>query len=209
MKYRSTGEVRRLRRHFLYRLWRRKPYNCPAGVGNTFPLWWLAPPPCPLGSVSLDSQSPTAPCESSSLATRWEACHWIRGSRGSPMNPVPLPPPLRGGTIKLRYAVSCLRKTAFQSFILPPEQGAVRRSRKGGGERSEPIRRMLFMPYNIESQSRNADFISIARRAIHNPRPEGPSNLRTLRTLGAKPRQPSRRRRVPKTLFERKPYYAV
>ena len=39
---------------------------------------------------------------------RWEACHWIRGSRGSPMNPVPLPPPLRGGTIKLRYAVSCL-----------------------------------------------------------------------------------------------------
>ena len=22
------------------------------------PLWWLAPPPCPLGSVSLDSQSP-------------------------------------------------------------------------------------------------------------------------------------------------------
>ena len=68
---------------------------------------------------------------------RWEACHWIRGSRGSPMNPVPLPPPLSSvgrqkesalmgrlgallrptwrsyagppqGTIKLRYAVSCL-----------------------------------------------------------------------------------------------------
>ena len=65
-----------------------------------FPLWWLAPPPCPLGSVSLDSQSPTAPCESSSLATRWEACHWIRGSRGSPMNPVPLPPPQFGWSIK-------------------------------------------------------------------------------------------------------------
>ena len=65
-----------------------------------FPLWWLAPPPCPVGSVSLDSQSPTAPCESSSLATRWEACHWIRGSRGSPMNPVPLPPPQFGGAAK-------------------------------------------------------------------------------------------------------------
>ena len=38
----------------------------------------------PLGSVSLDSQSPVAPCESSSLATA------------------------SGGTIKLRYAVSCL-----------------------------------------------------------------------------------------------------
>ena len=35
--------------------------------------------------------------------------------------------------------------------------------------------------YDTDSQSRNADFISIARRAIHNPRPEGPSNLRTLR----------------------------
>ena len=32
----------------------------------------------------------------------------------------------------------------------------------GGGERSEPIRRMLFMPYDTESKSRNADFISIA-----------------------------------------------
>ena len=31
---------------------------------------------------------------------RWEACHWIRGSRGSPMNPVPLPPPQLGGATK-------------------------------------------------------------------------------------------------------------
>ena len=31
---------------------------------------------------------------------RWEACHWIRGSRGSPMNPVPLPP--QGETRALR-----------------------------------------------------------------------------------------------------------
>ena len=35
------------------------------------------------------------------------------------------------------------------------------------GERSEPISRMLIMPYDTESQSRNADFISIALRAIH------------------------------------------
>ena len=86
-----------------------------------------------------------------------------------------------------------------------------------------------------ESQSRNADFISIAREGNpppsapqallplerkrtqpfdktcggaaplflicgasrhHNPRPEGPSNLRTFRTLGAQPRQPSHRRCV-------------
>ena len=32
---------------------------------------------------------------------RWEACHWIRGSRGSPMNPVPLPlPPTSWGHYK-------------------------------------------------------------------------------------------------------------
>ena len=37
--------------------------------------------------------------------------------------------------------------------ILPPEQGEVRRSRKGGGERSEPVSRMLFMSYDTESKS--------------------------------------------------------
>ena len=46
------------------------------GGGNAVPLWWLAPPPCPLGSVSLDSQSPTAPCESSSLATPTSRGHY-------------------------------------------------------------------------------------------------------------------------------------
>ena len=49
-----------------------------------------------------------------------------------------------------------------------------------GGERREPITRMPIMPYDTKSQIRNADFISIARRAIHNPRANGPSNLRTL-----------------------------
>ena len=40
--------------------------------------------------------------------------------------------------------------------------GKVRHSRIGGGERSEPISRMLIMSYDIESKSRNSDFISIA-----------------------------------------------
>ena len=48
--------------------------------------------------------------------------------------------------------------------ILPPEQGEVRRSRIGGGERSEPVSRIVFMPYDTESQSRNADFMFIARK---------------------------------------------
>ena len=39
---------------------------------------------------------------------RWEACHWIRGSRGSPYESSSFATPASGGTIKLRYAVSCL-----------------------------------------------------------------------------------------------------
>ena len=37
--------------------------------GNTFPLWWLAPPPFPVGSMSLDSRVTGLPYESSSFAT--------------------------------------------------------------------------------------------------------------------------------------------
>ena len=33
------------------------------------PLWWLAPPPCPVGSMSLDSRVAGLPYESSSFAT--------------------------------------------------------------------------------------------------------------------------------------------
>ena len=99
-----------------------KTIQPPCGRGNAFPLWWLAPPPCPVGSMSLDSRVAGLPYESSSFAT----------SRGNEKI---------GGT---GYCVT----------------------------------------YDTDSQSRNADFISIARRAIHNPRPEGPSNLRTLRPIG-------------------------
>ena len=41
---------------------------------GVFPLWWLAPPPCPVGSVSLDSRVAELPYESSFLVTpssRW------------------------------------------------------------------------------------------------------------------------------------------
>ena len=57
MKYRSTREVRRQRRHFLCRLWRRKPYNRPGGRWKCVPLWWLAPPPFPRSSVGRQKES--------------------------------------------------------------------------------------------------------------------------------------------------------
>ena len=71
--------------HYRRRPFMIKPLQPPCGRRKCIPLWWLAPPPCPVGSMSLDSQSPTAPYESSSFAT-----------------------PASGGTIKLRYALSCL-----------------------------------------------------------------------------------------------------
>ena len=56
-------------------LGQRKPLQPPCGRGNAIPLWWLTPPPCPVGSMSLDSRVARLPYESSSFATplkRWD-----------------------------------------------------------------------------------------------------------------------------------------
>ena len=93
-------------------------------------------------------------------------------------------PPQAGALWVLSHGAMSLQES-IERFILSPGWGKIRRSRIGGGERSEPIRRMLIMPYDKESQSRNADFISIARKG--NPQPSGPkapSNLRTFRPIG-------------------------
>ena len=49
----------------------------------------------------------------------------------------------------------------FRALFCPRLRGKSGVAGKGG-ERSEPIGRMLIIPYDIESQSRNADFILIA-----------------------------------------------
>ena len=59
-------------------------------------------------------------------------------------------------------------------LFCPLQRGQSGAARIGGGERSEPVSRMLIKPYDTDSQSRNADFISIARRAIRNPRGQRP-----------------------------------
>ena len=108
--------------------------------GNAFPLWWLAPPPFrPAGkrvtgfSVAYGSLRIQFPC------------HRKRGHYKAPL------------------CCELLMKRVFRGVLFCPlNRGEVRRSRIGGGERSEPISRMLTMPYDTESQSRNADFISIA-----------------------------------------------
>ena len=62
---------------------------------------------------------------------RWEACHWIRGSRGSPMNPVPLPPP-QAGALRVLSNGAIFLQESIERFILSPGWGKVRRSRIRG-----------------------------------------------------------------------------
>jgi|GEM_PF-6911388 len=81
---------------------------------------------------------------------------------------------VHSGTITRAYCRAIYEESASRCFILPPLAGEVRRSRIGGGERSEPISKMLIMSYDSESKSRNAEFISIA---YGNPPPSAPQAL--------------------------------
>ena len=61
-----------------------KTYNRPAGEEMHSPFGTAYHLPAPLGSVSLDSQLPTAPCESSSLATASGGTIRVRGEPSVP-----------------------------------------------------------------------------------------------------------------------------
>ena len=55
---------------------------------------------------------------------------------------------LHSGTITRAYCSAIYEESVSRCFILSPLAGEVRRSRKGGGERSEPICRMLIKLYD-------------------------------------------------------------
>ncbi|EHO63941.1 hypothetical protein HMPREF9453_00136 [Dialister succinatiphilus YIT 11850] len=63
---------------------------------GVFPLWWLAPPPCPVGSMSLDS----------------------RVAYSSPMNPVPLPPP-QAGALWMFSNVAMSLQESMETYSAP------------------------------------------------------------------------------------------
>ena len=75
-----------------------------------------------------------------------------------------LPPfPCKRGHYKAPLCCELLMKRLLlRALFCPLNRGKSGTARIGGGERSEPITRMLIMPYGTESKSRNADFISIA-----------------------------------------------
>ena len=78
------------------------------------------------------------------------------------------------------------------ALFCPLNRGKSGAARIGGGERSEPVSRIVFMSFDTESKLRNADFISIAAERqsatlgakgpvkLKNPWVEGPSILRTF-----------------------------
>ena len=98
---------------------------------GVFPLWWLAPPPCPVGIVSLDSRVAELPYESSSFATP--------SSRGHYQAPL--------------CCELLMKGLLFRALFCPLNRGKSGAARiGGGGERSEPITRMLILPYDTEKQ---------------------------------------------------------
>ena len=97
MKYRCAGEVRRpWGRHFLCRLWRRKPYNRPGGRGK-------CNPPLVAGATT--------------FPPRWEACHWILSRLRLPANPVPLPP--QAGALWMFSNVAMSLQESIETYSAP------------------------------------------------------------------------------------------
>ncbi len=55
---------------------------------------------------------------------------------------------LHSGTITRAYCRAIYEESVSRCFILPSPTGEVRHSRIGGGERNEPISRMLIKSYD-------------------------------------------------------------
>ena len=72
MKY----EKRPLEKEGRFLIDRRRPWENRTALAGEVPLWWLAPPPCPVGSMSLDSRVAGLPYESSSFATPTSRGHY-------------------------------------------------------------------------------------------------------------------------------------
>ena len=78
-----------------------------------------------------------------------------RSARENAFSPLwwlaPPPFPRKRGHYKAPLCCELLMKgLLFRALFCPPLAGEVRRSRIGGGERSEPIHRMPIMPYDTE-----------------------------------------------------------
>ncbi len=133
------GETRDMRRKTESHIFH-VPFRC-------FPLWWLAPPPFPRSSVGRQKESALMGRLGALLRPTW------RSYAGPPQ-----------WHYKAPLCCERLMKGMFRGVLFCPlYRGKSGAARIGGGERSEPVSRMFFMPYGTARSSRNADFILIAR----------------------------------------------
>ena len=104
------------------------------------PLWWLTPPPCPLGSVSLDSRSPIG-----SLQHGYHRLTGFSGRSCSPTNPVrwcdssSLATPYSGGTMGAGQWRQC-------EFMAAAERKPNNRASPGGKQANRPVGRLKCTP---------------------------------------------------------------
>ena len=110
----------------------KKPLQPPCGRGNASPFGGYA----------------------TTFPPRWEACHLILSRLRLPANQVPLPP--QAGALQ-GSAKPCTHKSLYfkHGLFCPLHRGKSGATRIGGGERSEPVSRMVILPYDTESKSRN------------------------------------------------------
>ena len=127
--------------------------------GNAFPLWWLAPPPCPVGSMSLDSWVAGLPYESSSFAT-----------------------PTSWGHYKAPLCCELLMKgLLFRALFCPRLRGKSGEAGKGEASAASQSAGCQSSPMTLKANPVTLTLYSSPKGRYHNPRPERPSNLRTLR----------------------------
>ena len=101
---------------------------------RSFPLWWLAPPPFPRSSVGRQKESALMGRLGALLRPTW------RSYAGPPQ-----------WHYKAPLCCELLMKGLLRGVLFCPlHRGKSGAARIGGGERSEPIRRMRIMPYDTE-----------------------------------------------------------
>ena len=86
----------------------------------------------------------------------------------------------------------------FRALFCPRLRGKSGAAGKGEASAASQSAECLSYHMTLKVNPVTLTLYSSPEGRYHNPRPERPSNLRTLRTLGTKSRQPSHRRRVQK-----------
>ena len=121
----------------------KKPYNRPAGVGNAFPLARFAGLPPQFGGAAKGKRL-------NGQARRLTSPHWTST-----------------GDYKAPLCCELLMKgLLFRALLSHRSAGGrwCRKAPKGGKPPEVADRRNAYHAYDIESQSRNADFMFIARK---------------------------------------------